>query len=327
MPKVSIVVPIYCVEKYIARCAQSLFEQTLQDLEYIFVDDATPDKSMDILIDILNKYPVRSSQVILHRMDNNVGPAGARKWGICHASGGYVFCCDSDDWLTPYACEKMYKTAIEQSSDAVLCDFYLTDGTHHLYQMAGFVKDKGECISRLMFGKGSLALWNKFFKRDLYKKIKYPEGNMGEDYCMTVQLLLLSSKISYINEALYYYYSNPQSITSARVVNRVKIQNNFMHSLRNLQIMIDFFEERELTSVYAEELNAMKLYQKNLILRLISQPNLRTLWKNTFPELKFSIVFNRKVLFKERVKYLLGIISGIFPIVADLYSKNVGKKD
>ena len=81
MPKVSVIIPVYGVEKYIERCARSLFEQTLDDIEYLFIDDCTPDKSVDILKHVLEEYPQRKSQVVIHRMEKNSGQAAVRKWG------------------------------------------------------------------------------------------------------------------------------------------------------------------------------------------------------------------------------------------------------
>ena len=99
MPKVSVIIPVYGVEKYIEKCARSLFEQTLDDIEYLFVDDCTPDKSVDILKHILEEYPHRKSQVVIHRMEQNSGQAVVREWGVKNAKGDFIIHCDSDDWV------------------------------------------------------------------------------------------------------------------------------------------------------------------------------------------------------------------------------------
>ncbi len=99
MPKVSVIIPVYGVEKYIERCARSLFEQTLDDIEYLFIDDCTPDKSIEMLKQVLEDYPHRKPQVVIHRMEQNSGQAAVRKWGMQNAIGDYVIHCDSDDWV------------------------------------------------------------------------------------------------------------------------------------------------------------------------------------------------------------------------------------
>ena len=98
-PKVSVIVPIYNVEAYIERCAISLFEQTLDDIEYIFVNDCTPDNSMMILSEVLSRYPQRKEQVRIINQPKNQGAAKAREDGIKEARGEYIIHCDSDDWV------------------------------------------------------------------------------------------------------------------------------------------------------------------------------------------------------------------------------------
>ena len=131
MPKVSIIVPVYGVEKYIERCARSLFEQTLDDIEYLFIDDCTPDKSIEILKNVLKDYPQRKDQVIIHRMEKNSGQAAVRKWGMIKATGDYTIHCDSDDWVDVTMYEKMYNKAIEEKSDLVICDFYRSNSINN----------------------------------------------------------------------------------------------------------------------------------------------------------------------------------------------------
>ena len=119
LPKVSVIVPIYGVEKYIERCAVSLMEQTLDGIEYIFVDDATPDGSMNVLGNVLQRYTTRSGFVRIARHEINKGLPAARNTGLVLASGEYVFHCDSDDYLEPEMLEKMYVAAKENDADFV----------------------------------------------------------------------------------------------------------------------------------------------------------------------------------------------------------------
>jgi len=107
MPKVSVIIPVYGVEKYIERCIRSLFEQTLDDIEYIFVDDCTPDNSISILRKVLSEYPNREKQVKILHHEKNKGLAQARQTGLKIASGEYIAHCDSDDWVD----KDLYKIA------------------------------------------------------------------------------------------------------------------------------------------------------------------------------------------------------------------------
>ena len=118
--KVSVVVPIYGVEKYIERCARSLFEQTLEDIEYIFINDASPDSSIDILKKSLEDYPQRKAQVRIINQPYNMGAAKAREVGIKASTGEYNIHCDSDDWMELNAYEQLYNHAKNNDCDVVI---------------------------------------------------------------------------------------------------------------------------------------------------------------------------------------------------------------
>ena len=123
---VSIIIPIFKVRNFIERCVCSLFEQTLKDVEYIFVDDASPDDSIDILKSCIDRYPERKDQVIILTHEQNQGLPAARNTGLAVATGEYVFHCDSDDFVEKDMLEEMYKAAKTQDADMVYCDFYLS---------------------------------------------------------------------------------------------------------------------------------------------------------------------------------------------------------
>ena len=109
MPKVSVIIPVYNVEKYIEKCARSLFEQTLDDIEYIFIDDCSPDNSMLVLSKVLKSYPKREAQVRIIRNPENKGVAYSRTIGMKAATGEYMIHCDPDDWVDKELYQNMYK--------------------------------------------------------------------------------------------------------------------------------------------------------------------------------------------------------------------------
>ena len=123
--KVSIVVPVYNVAPYIEQFARSVFEQTLEDIEYVFVDDCSPDSSMDILLSVLEEYPHRKQKVKIVRHEKNMGIAVTRKDGYMKSTGEYMIYVDSDDYLEPRMLELMYAKAKEHDADMIVCDIYL----------------------------------------------------------------------------------------------------------------------------------------------------------------------------------------------------------
>ena len=117
--KVSILVPVYNVEKYFARCLETLFSQTYSGIEYVFVNDCTPDKSMYVLQETLEKYPSRANSVKIIENKQNLGIAIVRNTLLENATGEYVLFVDSDDWIEVDAIEKFVDKALQSNSDIV----------------------------------------------------------------------------------------------------------------------------------------------------------------------------------------------------------------
>ena len=244
MPKVSVIIPVYGVEKYIERCIRSLFEQTLREIEYIFIDDCTPDKSVEILKRVLEEYPQRKSQVVIHRMEKNSGQAAVRKWGMLNATGEYVIHCDSDDWVDVHMYEEMYNKAIEEDADVVVCDFCSTDCENEQYSKGLISKERENVIVDVLLWRIAGCLWNKLVRRKEYTDhdLNYPTHNMGEDAALIVQILWNAKRISYLPKPLYYYYTNPTSIT--KDVTDEKIRKRFLQATANVEIIEQFLVDK-----------------------------------------------------------------------------------
>ena len=201
--KVSVIVPFWKVEAFIARCARSLMEQTLQEVEFIFVDDASPDRSAEILREAVAGSG-RDVKILSH--PENKGLPAARNTGLSAARGKYVFHCDSDDYLEPAMLEKLYLAAEAARADIAYCDFWLDFGdTRRLMPARGF----GDAATMLREGflAGTLKynVWNKLARRSLYEGISFPEGHsMGEDMTM-MMLASRAGAVVHVAEPLYHY--------------------------------------------------------------------------------------------------------------------------
>lgn len=201
--KVSVIVPFWKVEAFIARCASSLMEQTLQEVEFIFVDDASPDRSAEILREAVAGSG-RDVKILSH--PENKGLPAARNTGLSAARGKYVFHCDSDDYLEPAMLEKLYLAAEAARADIAYCDFWLDFGdTRRLMPARGF----GDAATMLREGflAGTLKynVWNKLARRSLYEGISFPEGHsMGEDMTM-MMLASRAGAVVHVAEPLYHY--------------------------------------------------------------------------------------------------------------------------
>lgn len=217
-PKVSVIVPVYNVEKYIEKCVHSLFGQTFPFLEYIFVDDCSPDHSVDIIKSVLDKYPNRQKQCHFCYLKENSGPATARNIGLECAKGRYIYFCDADDWLDLSMLEKMYLLAEKENADIVISDFYIIYSNAKNYcRVTPWSLDKKVSI-RNYIKKEFNNVWNLLVRKDLYRdnKLTFIAGyKCAEDLNLSVKLFYKSKKSINLHEPLYYYNRiNEDSIIS-----------------------------------------------------------------------------------------------------------------
>lgn len=305
MSKVSVIIPVYGVEKYIERCARSLFEQTLDDIEYLFIDDCTPDNSIGILTNVLEEYPNRKSQVIIHRMEKNSGQAAVREWGLRNATGEFIIHCDSDDWVDTDMYRKMYDKAIQDNADYVICDYAVSDGIKILNKVKGcHTTSKELLIQNFICLKDAVPLWNKLIKRNIIEKEIIPtKYNVGEDYLQSINFLLNSSNISYVPQSFYNYFININSITNE--ANKDKRIKNLYHNKANLDILISIFERKDLYRKYEDCFVAAKWHVKEKIEFSLSHKKECLEWHNIYPEIHRKILFNPFLSFKKKIKFIL----------------------
>ena len=236
--KVSIIVPIYGVENYIAQCLHSLFRQTFQYIQYVFVDDCTKDNSIAILEKIIEEYPNRKENITIIRKRKNEGLPAARKTGLKHASGDYIIHIDSDDWIEYGMIEAMYNKVISDNFDIVWCDYYEDYSTQSKYIDTSVNSiDKTTILKRLLNINKPLhsGVWNKLVKREIYfdNNIIFPNANQMEDFVVTTQTIYYAKKFGYLNRALYHYRINQDSLCrDPRRMNKIILESyeNFLMS-------------------------------------------------------------------------------------------------
>lgn len=216
MAKVSVIIPVFNVEKYIERCTRSLFSQTLDDMEFVFIDDCSPDNSVNVLKRVIEEYPERASQVVLLRNEQNRGSAYARAKGLEVVTGEYLGFCDSDDWCEHDMYEKMYESAIKSDADLVCCGMVYRRDLEQIVANYPYRDETIDCIFsyRTMEGGIYSSMCNKLFKSDFLreKQIDFIFGaNHWEDMGITLRARSLSSCTVIINKALYHYNCQNQS--------------------------------------------------------------------------------------------------------------------
>lgn len=264
----SILVPIYGVEKYIERCAISLFEQTLEDnIEFIFVNDCTKDRSVLILLDLLQKYPQRVQQVTIIEHDKNRGLAASRQTALNHAKGDYILTVDSDDWLENNACEKMFKIVCETGCDIVVFDHYADYITKQKYCPQQVYSTGEECLKSLMYGKMHGGTCTKLIKRRLYfdNNIHYIEGlNMLEDISVVYRIFYFAKSIEYLQQPLYHYYQGNLNSYCTSLSQQSK-----ENMLQLIKLMSLFFKDKPISIELAIAFECFKI-RVGIILLLAS---------------------------------------------------------
>lgn len=231
IPKVSVIVPVYGVEKYIERCARSLFEQTLDNIEYIFVNDCSPDKSIDILMKTLEDYPNRKNQVKVITMERNSGQAAVRRRGMLEAKGEYQIHCDSDDWVEVDMYEKMYQKAVESGSDVVSCNFKMEkrDG------VSDVVENSDNPDPRIHINNDFQGvwwtLWSRLVRTQLINEhniFPIPGMNMWEDIFVILRVYYYANHLSHVAEPFYHYVvGRDGSIVAKRMEKHILQQKIF----------------------------------------------------------------------------------------------------
>lgn len=300
MIKLSAVIPVYNVEKYFERCIRSLFEQTLLDIEYIFINDCTPDDSMNILSKVLEEYPNRKNSVKIVENDSNRGLWYSRQVGMKLAKGEYVIMCDSDDWLELNAYELLYNKAKQENADIVCCGFYLETNYAKKKYLYPYLYEDKSVLKNILYIEGFLysAFWNKLFRRTLYVDndvYNYSGINMWEDLGVTLRLRYYSKKTVILNEPLYHYNRlNAVSITS--IPNRKNIEEQ----IYCVHYLSDFFLKE---GVYEEYLHIIDMLKFKAKIGMIVFKETRDLygWLNVFPESNDKIMSYKNVSILYRI--------------------------
>ena len=295
--KVSIIIPIFKVRKFIERCVSSLFEQTLKDVEYIFVDDASPDDSIDILKACIERYHERKDQIQILVHEQNQGLPAARNTGLAVAKGEYVFHCDSDDFVEKDMLEEMYRAAREKDADMVYCDFYLSFEKNERY-MANPAYETAEDMFKLglLGGKMKYNVWNKLVRRSLYTDngITFPVGHaMGEDMTM-ISLAACAKSVAYVPKAFYHYVKLNANAYSATMSERHKTDIRY-----NVDQTVEFLQNR-FGDALERDIAFFKLNTKLPFLITDDQMQYE-IWKEWWPEANKYICENKQQPLRTRM--------------------------
>lgn len=251
MPEISVIVPVYKVEKYLNRCVDSILAQTFADFELVLVDDGSPDQCAVIC----NKYAVEDDRVkVIHK--SNGGLSSARNAGVDIAAGRYIVFVDSDDWVHCEMLESMMQLAMKYQADIVemgFCRVYenqteVINEVEESIAVLDGIKAAESLYEDTFYGINSA--WGKMIKYKLFRDIRFPEGRVCEDSAILYRLLLQTEICVSSSKIMYYYYQTEESITRGTF---------------NSKRFLDGIQAFEEISEYAHKHRLKRLYDLNQI--------------------------------------------------------------
>lgn len=278
MPKVSIIIPVYGVERYMERATHSLFGQTLDDIEFIFVDDCSPDASMDVMRRVLEDYPHRLSQVCEIRMPENSKQAAARTAGMESASGRYLIQFDPDDYIDSDYLQNLYEKAIEENSQ--ICtgpiSFERKDRT-----VNGQMRFRGTGFDALKSNAYDWHLVAMLIDTELIRSNNiYPYSgiNCGEDVNIAMRAYRYAERVTYTESDAAYHYN---LLNEGSITHRPFRENLDLYLRENVRLLDEFFAPDG-----ADGRRIMDVYKFRVKLPLWSVPEDRDidLWYRLWPE-------------------------------------------
>ncbi len=316
-PLVTIIVPVYKASSFIEKCAKSLMVQTYENIEYIFVNDCTPDNSIQLLETTIEKFPRRGKATTIINLERNQGHAHARNVALKCCHGEYVIQIDADDWIESTMIEKMLRTAIRDNSDIVACDFIREEKEKSIYWSVN-VDDIGH--KGLLNFKWILqysAHWNKLIRTSLIRNnnVYCIEGtNNWVDVGQIVPLRFVAEQISVVNEGLYHYNAFNENSVSRKITDK-----RISDILKTAEIVYNFISSKS-NGEYEKSLCFLLFRAKSAL--LLPERNEYKKWLSTFPQAN-RYIFSYPISSPLKVLYWLAAHHIYFPLrLVKIWKKN-----
>ena len=294
--KVSICVPVYGAEKFMEKCARSLFEQTYDYIEYVFVNDCTPDRSIEIIRQVLVDYPQRQSAVKIVEHEHNRGLSASRHTAVLHATGDYFLHFDDDDYMEPDAISRYVACAVETGADMVMADhnFVYQDRVVPYYDVVP--ADKTDYVRRLLTRRSTIEVWGRLIRRSfvIEHDLFAPDGlDLSEDFVLVPVMVYKAAKVAKVDAPLVNYVKYNTGAGS-RCVRRRGLET----TVRAMEMLCEFFSSVPDAARYKDTLQEAKLHNKVTLYGLASLTDYDYI-RPLYPEVdvwRSSIAFKKKLL-------------------------------
>lgn len=307
--KVSVIIPVYNVERFVLRCIESIIDQTMtEEVECIIVDDCTPDKSMEIIQQRLADYHGKIQFKIINH-ERNRGLAVVRNTGIDNAKGDYIIHIDSDDWCESDMLEKMYQKAVEEDADVVVADYYLSYDKKEYRIFQPKAPTKEEYMRWIISEKVYAFVWNRLVRRSLIldHEIRNFEGlNYWEDYYFSVRVTFFANRIAYLSEAFVHYIQyNTNSLTCH--ISKNQLENK----ITVINLLNKFLQNNAVFETYKREIQHIQLTIKFNLLRH-SSGRLQKEWNLLYKGSTSYIITHPNLGVKKKILLLLASCKMLF---------------
>lgn len=247
-PLVSIVIPIYKAEKYIVRCAYSVFQQTYKNLDIIFVDDCTPDNSINVLKSVIARFPEREKQIRIIGHKTNRGSSAARNTGLDSAKGSAVTFIDADDWIEPFFIQSLVEKKEKTGADIVTCYAMVDDDKSNLSFQEPEYASRYELLENILGTWNNHNLWARLIDVRLFTlEAREIEGaNQGEDWRQLAIIAWNASSIAIVKRYGYHYSTDNAKSYTRSITNHDCWPSSFSNQLYdNLQSICVFFKNKD----------------------------------------------------------------------------------
>ena len=315
-PKISILVSVYNASAYIEKCAESLFNQTFESIEFIFVNDVTPDDSIEKILKSIEKFPDRKSQIKIINHTENRGTSASRNTALDAAKGDYILIIDCDDYIEPDTVEELYKHAVAENADVVVSDFYL-ETEHKTVIVKDYVSANTKDLFNdfIVYDRCITVLWNKLIRRSLCQKpeCRSPEElNFLDDKHVIARIYYYAEKVVKVDKAFYHYNkTNPVAVTQTRS------KTHFENVLLYWRLFDEFLKHQGVFEQYKHYLDIGKIRSKVSLLIDTDSYKLRKDYSKMFCE-EEKLVKNK---FHKGQKLMLLLIQNKLFILAHLFHK------
>lgn len=311
--KVSIIIPVYKVSKFIEKSINCICKQTMQEgVECIIVNDCTPDDSIVKAKQIIDAY---NGSIIFKVIEHekNRGLAAARSTGMKHATGDYVLHLDSDDFYEYNMVEELYNNAIENDADVAMCDIFNTYINNEYVYTINTLNSPEEYVLALINREYNTFLWNiwnKMIKREIFinNQITWTEGiDNGEDLLICTKLFCFVRNVSKVNKALYHY----THYNTTSFLNTTDLIENELLIIEEIE---KFFREKNIYNTYIEDIGFRKLSTK-LILLGKHKGYLNHVYHKLFPEAMKYVYKHPNISLLSKIKLYISYICPKFYIL------------